>query len=297
MGLVSDKGVEDEFDIWSTENELVLHQYCEENYRIEITGSMSPKCLIAFSGNGLYYPNTRENFIKTIVEDNRYEWQNQLSSKVIKEKYGKIIYIRDIYKRWYVKGINSKLDSVKKVCDWLEKECRGYDVITLGNSAGGYMATLVGVRLPASCVINISGQYSLKESMAKNVLNLNHYQEQEYNQNCNLVKEIQAEHVTIIYFYSGKCEEDLLQKRYVEQVPYVYSFAFSYAQHGVTMISANYQYILVQDKEKLVSLCNHYAGKIIHRLEFLYYTMGIKMAIKVIIQTIYKKFKGKQSTL
>jgi hypothetical protein len=75
---------------------------------------------------------------------------------------GKLIFVRDIFKSWYVCGISDRYSSIDDMIDFLKEETKGYKVITVGNSAGGYMAVLAGVLLGAERVFNFSGQYSLR---------------------------------------------------------------------------------------------------------------------------------------
>lgn len=100
--------------------------------------------LCFFSGNGLYYPNTISSFCKTVVEQNRYEWWNVGHSEEIVKQAGKIIYVRDVYKQFYVKGINVEINCIDKLCELLKELTMGMRVVTCGNSAGGYIAVIVG---------------------------------------------------------------------------------------------------------------------------------------------------------
>lgn len=95
-----------------------------------------------FSSNNIYYPNTQDQLEDTI-EKNKFEWENIAKSKSILTKYGKMIFVRDMWKQWYINGINQKIDSVEKVIEFLRTETENMRVTTVGNSSGGYMATLV----------------------------------------------------------------------------------------------------------------------------------------------------------
>ena len=53
-----------------------------------------------------------------------------------------MIFVRDMWKQWYINGINQKIDSVEKVIEFLRTETENMRVTTVGNSSGGYMATL-----------------------------------------------------------------------------------------------------------------------------------------------------------
>ena len=88
-------------------NSMVKKIYQEKNYKIIHTKAKNKNAIIFFSGNGLYFPNEEKIFSETIIEKNRYEWENISDNKKIKNKYSLIIFVRDIYKQWYLNGINS----------------------------------------------------------------------------------------------------------------------------------------------------------------------------------------------
>lgn len=89
-----------------------------------------------FSRNGLYYPDTVESFVNIIIENDRFEWQNVMKSSLVQVTYEMVILVRDVYKTFYQKGINSSLDSIEKVLYFLKEKTEGYQVITCGQSAG-----------------------------------------------------------------------------------------------------------------------------------------------------------------
>ena len=53
--------------------------------------------------NNIYYPNTQDQLEDTI-EKNKFEWENIAKSKSILTKYGKMIFVRDMWKQWYING-------------------------------------------------------------------------------------------------------------------------------------------------------------------------------------------------
>lgn len=142
-------------------NELLRKEYEKENYRIIHTGSSTKKAIIFFSGNGLYFPNTEEEFTQKVIINDRYEWENLALSKLIRSYYELIIFVRDVYKQWYVTGINSQYDSADKTAEFLKGLTRGFDVTTCGNSAGGYAAVLFASLIGAERFFSFSGQFSI----------------------------------------------------------------------------------------------------------------------------------------
>ena len=63
------------FDIWNQKNELAEKAYCEDNYKIQYHNDVdNNECVIYFSSNGIWFPNTEEIFRREIIQNDRYEW-------------------------------------------------------------------------------------------------------------------------------------------------------------------------------------------------------------------------------
>ena len=142
-------------------SELLRKEYEKDNYKVIHTGARTNNAIIFFTGNGLYYPNTEEEFTQKVIVNDRYEWENLASSKLIRQYYELIILVRDVYKQWYITGLNSKYDNVDKTADFLRELTRGFRVTTCGNSAGGYAAVLFASLLDAERFFTVSGQFSI----------------------------------------------------------------------------------------------------------------------------------------
>ncbi|MBQ6886197.1 MAG: hypothetical protein IJN54_01625 [Lachnospiraceae bacterium] len=61
-------------------NDLLSEYFAKENYKEVIVNPEKNLCYIFFSGNGLYFPNTVEEFEKTIIKNNRFEWEKLANS-------------------------------------------------------------------------------------------------------------------------------------------------------------------------------------------------------------------------
>jgi hypothetical protein len=70
---------------------------------------MSDICIIYFSSNAIYFPNDRAAFCQKIVKENRFEWKNNILKSA-----RKVIFIRDVLKSWYLKGISSNINLIEK---------------------------------------------------------------------------------------------------------------------------------------------------------------------------------------
>ena len=141
---------------------MMLESICKGrklyNYKIENGFNQDNICMIYFSSNNIYFPDTEEAFQEIIIEKDRYEWEN-IAKKIHTTKK---IFVRDIYKSWYIKGINEVVNTIEKLTELLINETCGYRVITVGNSAGGYCAILIGIKLKAEHILVFSPQNNLK---------------------------------------------------------------------------------------------------------------------------------------
>ena len=82
-----------DFNIWDENNPLIRSVYEKDNYIIREYENDSDIAAVYFSSNGLYYPDTEEEFRKTVAEGNRYEWLRLHRKQVKKE-----ILLRNIFK-------------------------------------------------------------------------------------------------------------------------------------------------------------------------------------------------------
>jgi len=132
----------------------------EPNFLIEYDETIQDKtyCAIYFCSNDIWYPHTEEIFKKRIVDSNFFEWYKCRIKKAYKH-----IFLRDVFKQWYLTGINATINSHEKLFEWLKAETEGYQVITVGSSAGGYASALFGSRLKAEKAICFNAQFSLEE--------------------------------------------------------------------------------------------------------------------------------------
>lgn len=271
------------------DNNIVLKEcYLNDNYEIEQNGENPEVCIIYFSSNGLYFPNTIEVFNENIICNNRYEWKvnRVITDKIVKRE----IFVRDIYKQWYIIGINHKISSVDQLVSFLKeqtKDCK--KIITVGNSAGGYISTLVGCFLSAEIIFNFSGQFSLEHTIEKNYF-LNKYKEDSYyNKYYNITEVVKNSNVDIFYFYPAKVEGDIMQASLIKDIDNVKCFAFDSSVHGDTMYSINLPFLISYDKEKLFSLYEKYKNRIISPFDFSVTIIGFFKTLKFFITDKVKK--------
>lgn len=264
----------EEFDIWDTGNEIVLRAYQGDNYQCIDTGVKSDFCYIFFSSNGLYYPNTKRVFEEQILEKDRYEWKWVVNRSQVPQCAGRIIYIRDIYKEWYSKGINSRINTIDKLLDLLTELTMGWKVVTVGSSAGGYMAVLSAIKLEAEYCLNFSGQYCISSELQ--------------NPYYDLTKILTGYRGHIFYFCPFKCEADRKDYQRVQNIECVKTFLFNDTKHASTMFTGNMSYIIGRSEADLFALYRKNRGKEINKIIFLLQTVPVKAVFSI----MWKEIKG-----
>lgn len=251
------------------EGQDYLYNNCT-NYEVEDFNVDSNKCFIFFSSNGIY-EDTFEKFYKAMIEGNRYEWKSIAEVIKKRKKVSRIIYIRDVYKNWYVHGINKEQDSIRKVLKVLRKLTEGYKVTTIGISSGGYMATVAGVELDAERVFCISGQFEIGSCMRDRdkVLELE-------DKWVNLVEVIKSkEKAQIYYFCPIRCEFDKKNYELVKDFGNVKTFLFDSNLHADTVYPFNFPDIFLQSEKKWNKMSKKYSKKIIKKNSFLFSSITI----------------------
>ena len=183
--------------------------YRKKNYKIIFKKNKMNRCIIFFSGNGIFFPDTIEEFNKTIGIRDRYEWEK--ISKDVNAK--KLIFMRDIKKNWYQKGINKKINNINKIVLFLKKETKKFpEIVLIGSSAGGY--------LKRAYVINFAGQVDLK---VEGILLKN----KKYQNISRILKNSK-----IFYFFSNKNKIDLVHFNLIKKNKNIKFFKFDSKVHG-----------------------------------------------------------------
>lgn len=278
---------------WIKDNKLLAKQYQKENYKVIDTECKSNRCIIFFSGNGLYFPNDAETFEKRVIRQNRYEWENVASSKKIMNFYSRIIFVRDIYKQWYVKGISQQISSIAKLKTLLEELTAGMEIICVGNSSGGYMSALMGMELGAKRVFDFSGQFSLEAAIKQeeNEMLRSYSEDDACKKYKDLVPMLKEGKTIIYYFYPALCSQDIVQNELVSKYLEKTTFAFKEAEHGKTVMGANYDILFTMQDDKLAKKC--VVGKQWSAIKFMLATGGIIQLLKALFQKVVRKLKSR----
>lgn len=279
--------------MFQIDSEIVRSVYINEpNYKIEYDNSCKANiCAIYFSSNDIYYPNNEDIFRKRIVEKNFFEWYN---TRINARKH---IFIRDIFKQWYLEGINAELDSPEKIFEWLKGETEGYEVVTVGSSAGGYSAVLYGSLLKAQKVIAFNAQFSLKaigdESGEKCNPLVYKYKNTDRSKYFELKDKI-SDSVNYFYFLSVGCEEDMLQatKLFTPPIP-PKSFnclRFKTAHHGIPFLKVALVKVLNMEEKDLKG----FTKKKNHPIWFTIRMVGVRKTITGFVLQAYKAYRKRR---
>lgn len=240
------------FDIWNDHVDIAEKVYQKENYIIKANYDChNGVCYIFFSSNNIWFPNTEESFRRSFIDNDYYEWRN--FGKLPAEKF---IFVRDIYKSWYVTGINSRLDSVDTVIDFLRKETIGMRVITVGSSAGGYMAALMAACLNAEYSICFSGYFDLtvKGALGVNPFLKKFRQDPNKNRYYQISDIIKNSRIDIFYILPAYSDLDLEQLSRVTEIDNVHIIKIASHHHGVPLLTGNLDKLLRMSKEDLMYL-------------------------------------------
>jgi len=249
----------------------VQHAYANlDNFRCVPGRPDSPdRCFVFFSGNGLYFPNTKEEFERRILREDRYEWIGLCPPP---STFRKAIFLRDVRKTWYVDGISARLDSIEKVVELLRVETAGFsEVVCVGNSAGGFAAALFGREIGAHAIYSFSGYFDLSSEvgdpanpgLAAAALDVRKQPWLSLG-----TRSVAPSAGPILHFAPvGSCI-DRRQLRAGRSVPATHSFRLALNTHGQALENAFYPSVLTGGPERILRLSSRNPDKIWRQADF-----------------------------
>jgi hypothetical protein len=249
-----------------------------DNYSVEFKSGKktgcTPRCIIFFSSNGIYFPNTGEAVREAIFERNRYEWRRN-----VPESFDKVIFIRDVKKQWYLDGINSRLNTVEKVLRLLEQETKGYKIVCAGSSSGGYAAMLYGGLLGAERVVSFSGQFSLEETVRdeplQNPLLVKGFNDPMVRQYYSLAPILFRAGVQVFHLYPRSVPADVEQVNLVVGLNNIIAYPFRYGLHGVPCYLVNCKDLFALPEHRLIRVFRSIKERDISPMAFSFKLSGI----------------------
>jgi len=220
------------------------------NYLIEYDHYVKEEyCVVYFSSNDLYYPNTEISFKEAVISKNRYEWYGNRINYAHKH-----IFIRDIQKQWYLGGINHQINTPQKITEFLKKESVGCKLIFVGSSAGGFASVIFGQLLHAERIFSFNGQFEintilLNSTDTKNPLVFRLQNNVEYKRFYDTLNFIDNPK-SIYYFHSSKSKWDKEQNNYVLGIK-INRISFKTSNHGLPFLRSNLPIILNMQSNSL----------------------------------------------
>ena len=258
----------------------------EPNFLIQDFASPDPQqsyCAIYFSSNDIYFPNTEDVFRKRIVEKNYFEWYGTRISRATKH-----IFVRDVFKQWYIRGINAQCNNIEALADLLKEEARGMKVVTVGSSAGGYAAIVLGSLLQAECVLAFNAQLDLNLLTSRNPF-VALYQDTKWGGYFSTQLHINP-NTQYFYFYSHLSPQDMQQCHAMPELPNFHRVAFRTSHHGIPFLKVALPRVLNMPIEQLLSL----SGKSMHPLTFSIRQAGLLKCASGLMQQIWNKYKRRK---
>ncbi len=244
------------------ENNLLRSAFSGDNFKVINGMAKNKKCIIFCSGNGIWFPDTDSCFRDTIISRDRYEWSTTASH--ILDYVERIIFIRDLHKCWYAGGINDRIDSIDKLADFLSRICKDFRTVVTGNSAGGYIASLLGYKLHVDFVLNWSGQWNIWKhwNVVEDSFFVKKYASDEARSRYyDIVPLLKDNTVPVYYFYPMHSEQDIVQYECAKVLPSVYPIALDSTRHGAGVSGKGYFTLLLSENAQLQELYRNTAGK------------------------------------
>jgi len=222
--------------VFQVDSPLVNTVYAnQDNYLIEYSDDHKKDnenyCAIYFSSNNIYYPNSEAEFTSAIVKKNRFEWYGMRIQKATKH-----IFLRDVYKQWYLKGVNSEINHPSSLLAFLKEATAGYKIVTVGSSSGGFASVFYGQQLHAETIYSFNGQFEVNSLLKKSseqvdpilFRNQNDPNLRKYYDIYNSIKEP----LKIFYFRSNKSDWDVEQYNHIKDLN-LNVLSFNTDHHGI----------------------------------------------------------------
>ncbi len=278
-------------EIYDTNFELVDRQWHEkENYLVKDFDNQSGRCLVLCSDNGIYYPFTEEAFVEKIVEKDTFQYLNITKDSVIKKHFSRIIYIREVWRSWYLLGLNAKVDSIDQTIQLLKNLTAGYQTTYAGISSGGYMAMILGCKLDGERVFSFCGQFCLQPWLNERMFG-KYLEDATRNQYFDIASLVQKAETPIFYFYPYENQMDHMQKNYIcsqTNTENIRVMAFKGANHGRQITSYTFKYLFTMTNDKLDKLFQKYRKKTVHRYQIQLSAGGFRGYVDLVLAGLHR---------
>lgn len=281
--------------IFQIDSPAVKEAFTANNYSIEYSNennlTENDLCVLYFSSNEIYYPNTLDSFNYSIMQRDKYEWKRNKFPSAKKH-----IFIRDIRKQWYLGGINATLDNPLKLLDFLKKETAGYRTFTIGSSAGGYGAILFGSLLECERIYAFNAQLNLKVTMQNSnaftdPILFEKVKEKDWIRYYDLSNFISSS-TDNYYFQSCQSKMDIEQYHAISEEAQnnLKIIRLKTTNHGFPFLRINLPYVLAFTPKEL----NQYVNKTFHPITFSIQMIGIIPTFTFVLKALKDRFQKKR---
>ncbi len=252
-------------------------------------------CVIYFSSNEIYYPNTPLSFQRSILNKNKYEWRNNTFPNGHKH-----IFVRDIQKQWYVEGINKELDTPEKVAELLRSLTQNFRVYTIGSSAGGFAAMLFGSLLNAERIYAFNAQLNLNIIMRDSTPLIDPVLFK-YAQSPERAVYFKIENFvlpTVEYYYFQSCKSvmDIQQYKSFGRKELITRIPFKTANHGFPFLRHNLRHVLNLPDKDLKEMAKEEIHPFIFAVHIDGFFKTTYMVTSAILNRLKKKFREKRES-
>lgn len=277
--------------VFQVDSDIVQQVYTErDNYLIEYNDKGDKNwCVIYFCSNDIYYPNLEDIFRKRIIEKNFFEWYHSRVNKAYKH-----IFVRDVFKQWYLTGINAKINTPEKLTDFLRKEAESYsNIVTVGSSAGGYAAILHGSLLNAKYVLAFNPQFEIKSllNVTSERINPIVFRNQELRSIYYDIIPYINNNTDIFYFYSNASKWDIEQNCYINGCKNnIYKLSFNTSHHGIPFLKIALPDVLNMSIRELKILSNTKHSPLLFTIK----RVGLYKTILGFLKQLYLKYRKRR---
>lgn len=276
-------------------NELIQMQYDKDNFKV-LNISDIRRCIIFCSSNGLW-DYSEESFVRDIMEHDKYEWDNIAKHRVIEDRFGRIVFLRDVRLNFYVDGINSSVNSIDELINMIRPLTKDYELTTVGCSSGGYLAMILGMSLNAKKVFSFGGQIDLTVwGGAGNKLHFSDFtalysrrNKSSYAKWFSLQNIVQQSKTKVYHFYGGKCQADIIQASIMNSHNNIFRFPINSNEHGTVVWGFCIPYLITANEEKLIAFSERNKGKLIENIVIAFTFAGLGVTIKTLVGKAIKK--------
>jgi len=269
---------------------LIDLAYLGDNWTIR-GPNMHNEVYVFSSSNGLYFPNSAAQFNDSIIAKDKYEWLN-ISRNI--SAFNKALFLRDVHKQWYLKGISSHVNSIEKIIELVKTETNGKKLITVGTSSGGFLSTILGLNLDADMVFSFSGQLQLGATAATDPNNNSVLQANLDSKYCDLSFLLSGDSDTCLFYFVGvHSETDWPDIAFAKRYPKVMMFLFDSDIHGVPFPAFALKYLLKKGKHEVLALHQYFDGSVINPIFFSLKVCGLIAFFREYTTHILAKTKNK----